>query len=38
MPLSEECKHSDAILKHEVRYLAITNPFATIYALDYSIA
>ena len=37
MPLSERCKHLDAILKHGVRYLAITNPFATNYALDCSI-
>ncbi len=39
MPLSVAClSASDAIPKHRVRYLSITNPFATNWPLDCSIS
>ena len=37
MPLSERCKHLDAILKLKIRYLFIPHPFATNICLGYPI-
>ena len=36
-PFRKVAEATDAIPMHEVRYLSITNPFATNYTLDYSI-